>query len=69
MSLLYSIKVWQISDLYAEYTYLNAHTSTITCVDVMPKNDWIFGSTSLDCEAILWDLRQPKPSSCNFHTY
>ncbi|KAG8039889.1 hypothetical protein G9C98_000618 [Cotesia typhae] len=39
-------------------------TSTITCVDVMPKNDWIFGSTSLDCEAILWDLRQPKPSSC-----
>ncbi|KAH0550604.1 methylosome protein 50-like [Cotesia glomerata] len=58
------MKVWQISDLYAEYTYLNAHTSTITCVDVMPKNDWICGSTSLDCEAILWDLRQPKPSSC-----
>ncbi|XP_057342023.1 methylosome protein 50-like [Microplitis mediator] len=58
------IKVWQISDLLAEYSFLNAHTNSITCVDVMPKNDWIFGSTSLDCQAFIWDLRQSKPATC-----
>ena len=58
-----SIKVWDIVEgLLSTYSFNSAHRDTITCVDVQPGNNSVFASTSLDCEALTWDIRQSKPA-------
>ncbi|XP_011308811.1 methylosome protein 50-like [Fopius arisanus] len=56
------LKVWETSTLMVEYTYQLAHTAIITSVDVLSKSNSVFMSTSLDSEAVLWDVRTPKPA-------
>lgn len=62
MFVLYSIKVWDISELMATQSFNSAHIDAITCVDVKPESNTEFVSTSMDCEGLLWDLRQGKPA-------
>lgn len=59
----HSIKLWEASELVAEHSYSFAHTNIITSVDVKPASDSIFISTSLDCEAVVWDVRESKPAT------
>ncbi|XP_006565157.2 methylosome protein 50 isoform X2 [Apis mellifera] len=56
------IKIWDISELMATYSFGFAHTDTITCIDVKPESNSEFASTSSDCEALMWDIRQSKPA-------
>ncbi|KAK9308694.1 hypothetical protein QLX08_001416 [Tetragonisca angustula] len=56
------IKVWDISELMATYSFGFAHTDIITCVDAKPESDTEFVSTSYDCEALMWDIRLSKPA-------
>lgn len=56
------LKVWDIAELIATHSYGTAHTEIITCVDTQPKSDAIFASTSLDGEALVWDIRESKPA-------
>ncbi|XP_076619515.1 methylosome protein WDR77 [Colletes latitarsis] len=58
----YCIKVWDITELIATYSFPCAHENAVTCVDVRPRSNTTFVSTSLDCEALMWDLRQSKPA-------
>ena len=58
----YCIKVWDIAELLATYSFGFAHTDIVTCVDAQPGSNTTFVSTSLDCEALLWDVRQAKPA-------
>lgn len=46
----------------ATYSFGFAHTDTITCIDVKPESNTEFASTSSDCEALMWDIRQSKPA-------
>ncbi|KAK0090999.1 hypothetical protein PV326_003889 [Microctonus aethiopoides] len=59
----YCIKLWEASELVAEHSYSFAHTNIITSVDVKPASDSVFISTSLDCEAVVWDVRESKPAT------
>ncbi|XP_043261819.1 methylosome protein 50-like [Colletes gigas] len=58
----YCIKVWDITELITTYSFPYAHENAVTCVDVQPRSNTTFVSTSLDCEALMWDLRQSKPA-------
>ena len=65
--LFHSIKVWDISELMATYSFGFAHTDIITCVDAKPESDTEFVSTSYDCEALMWDIRLSKPAQSNLN--
>ncbi|XP_015117051.1 methylosome protein 50 [Diachasma alloeum] len=56
------LKVWETSTMLAEHSYQTAHIAIITSVDVLSKSDTVFVSTSLDSEAVIWDVRTPKPA-------
>ncbi|KOC67425.1 Methylosome protein 50 [Habropoda laboriosa] len=56
------IKVWDVTELMVTQSFDYAHIDTVTCVDVKPKSNTEFASTSSDCEALLWDIRQIKPA-------
>ncbi|XP_054013340.1 methylosome protein 50-like isoform X1 [Hylaeus anthracinus] len=56
------IKVWNIAELIAMHSYHYAHQNAVTSIDVQPRSNSIFVSTSLDCEALMWDIRQAKPA-------
>ncbi|XP_076646990.1 methylosome protein WDR77 isoform X2 [Halictus rubicundus] len=58
----YCIKVWDTAELIATHSFSFAHTDIVTSVDVQPKSTTTFVSTSLDCEALMWDIRQPNPA-------
>ncbi|OAD58533.1 Methylosome protein 50 [Eufriesea mexicana] len=58
------IKIWNISELMATYSFGFAHTDTVTCVDVKPGSNSEFVSTSSDCKALIWDTRLQKPAQC-----
>lgn len=58
----YCIKVWDLEELITQKSFGFAHTDIITSVDVQPRSDTTFVSTSLDCEALIWDIRQSKPA-------
>ncbi|KZC12058.1 PREDICTED: methylosome protein 50-like [Dufourea novaeangliae] len=58
----YCIKVWDIEELIATHSFGFAHTDIVTCVNVQPRNSSVFVSTSFDCEALMWDIRQSKPA-------
>lgn len=61
--LFFSIKVWNVTeDLKSMYSYNSAHCDTITCVSAQPKSDSIFASTSVDSNALTWDIRKAKPA-------
>lgn len=60
------LKVWDVEDLVATYTYSFAHTDIITSTDVKPMCSSEFISTSLDGESLLWDIRRAKPAQCIF---
>ena len=58
-----SIKVWDIAEgLLSIHSFNFAHKDTITCVDAKPDNNSVFATTSLDCEALIWDIRKSKPA-------
>ncbi|XP_034937934.1 methylosome protein 50-like [Chelonus insularis] len=59
----YCIKVWHAAELLAENSFSSCHTGIITSVDVMPKSDSVFASTSLDCDALIWDIKQSTPAT------
>lgn len=42
--------------------YANAHTYSVTCVAVDPIGDSKFVSTSVDGEAMIWDIKDPRPA-------
>jgi len=56
------LKVWNLTDLIAEYSFNGAHRNIISCVDARPKSDDTFASSSLDGEAVMWDVRKEKPA-------
>ncbi|XP_063979314.1 methylosome protein WDR77-like [Diachasmimorpha longicaudata] len=56
------LKVWEVSSMLAVHSYQTAHIAIITSVDVLSKSDSSFVSTSLDSEAVIWDVRIPKPA-------
>lgn len=56
------IKIWDISELIATYSFNFAHTDLITCVNVKPGSNTEFVSTSYDCEALMWDVRLTRPA-------
>lgn len=56
------IKVWDLEELCATHSFAFAHTDIVTCVDTHPNCDSVFMSVSLDCEALMWDVRQSKPA-------
>ncbi|XP_043463499.1 methylosome protein 50-like [Leptopilina heterotoma] len=57
------IKVWNVTeDLKSMYSYNSAHCDTITCVSAQAKSDSIFASTSMDSDALIWDIRKEKPA-------
>ncbi|XP_078040859.1 methylosome protein WDR77 [Augochlora pura] len=58
----YCIKVWDTTELLATHSFGFAHTDIVTAVDAQPKSNTTFVSTSLDCEALLWDIRQSNPA-------
>ncbi|XP_031826177.1 methylosome protein WDR77 [Nomia melanderi] len=58
----YCIKVWDTAELMAIHSFSFAHTDIITSVDAQPRNNTTFVSTSLDCEALIWDIRQSNPA-------
>lgn len=58
----YCIKVWDLEELLTQKSFGFAHTDIITSIDVQPKSDTTFISVSLDCEALIWDIRQSKPA-------
>ncbi|XP_033340350.2 methylosome protein WDR77 [Megalopta genalis] len=58
----YCIKVWDTAELLATHSFSFAHTDIVTSVDVQPKSSSTFVSTSLDCEALIWDIRQSEPA-------
>ncbi|KAL6255216.1 hypothetical protein P5V15_013554 [Pogonomyrmex californicus] len=60
------LKIWDVEDLITTYSYSYAHTDVITSIDVNPICDSIFTSVSLDCESLLWDIRQAKPATYIF---
>ncbi|KAL6429327.1 hypothetical protein ACFW04_008199 [Cataglyphis niger] len=60
------LKVWDVEDLVATYSYSFAHTDIITSTDVKPMCSSEFISTSLDGELLLWDIRRAKPAHCIF---
>lgn len=62
----YCLKVWDIEDLVATYSYSFAHTDIITSTDVKPMSSSEFISTSLDGESLLWDVRRAEPAHCIF---
>lgn len=62
-----SLKVWDVEDLIATYSYSFAHTDIITGTDVKAMCTSIFASTSLDGESLLWDVRRAKPAHCIYH--
>ncbi|XP_012218216.1 methylosome protein WDR77 [Linepithema humile] len=60
------LKVWDVEDLIATYSYSFAHTDVITSTDVKAMSTSVFVSTSLDGESLLWDVRRAKPAHCIF---
>ncbi|KYQ50976.1 Methylosome protein 50 [Trachymyrmex zeteki] len=60
------LKMWDVEDLIATYSYSFAHLDIITGTDVKPMCSSIFVSVSLDSESLLWDIRRAKPASCIF---
>lgn len=59
-----SIKVWDVEDLIATYSYNYAHTRPITSTDVKPMCNSIFVSAASSGDALLWDIRRSKPAHC-----
>ncbi|XP_011171350.3 methylosome protein 50 [Solenopsis invicta] len=60
------LKVWDVEDLIATYSYHSAHLDVITSTDVKPNSNSIFVSASLDSESLVWDFRLQEPASCIF---
>ncbi|XP_036144115.1 methylosome protein 50-like isoform X2 [Monomorium pharaonis] len=60
------LKIWDVEDLIATYSYSFAHTDIITSIDVKPMCNSIFVSVSLDSESLLWDYRLHQPANCIF---
>lgn len=58
----YCIKVWDTAELIATHSFSFAHTDVVTSIDVQPRSTTTFVSTSLDCEALIWDIRQQNPA-------
>ncbi|XP_076287392.1 methylosome protein WDR77 [Lasioglossum baleicum] len=58
----YCIKVWDTAELIATLSFSFAHTDIVTSIDVQPRSTTTFVSTSLDCEALIWDIRQQNPA-------
>ena len=56
------LKVWDLSELLVTHSFGYAHIDVVTCVDAQPKSTTAFVSTSSDCEALMWDIRQSKPA-------
>ncbi|XP_012143668.1 methylosome protein WDR77 isoform X2 [Megachile rotundata] len=56
------LKVWDLVELIVTYSFGYAQTDVITCVHVQPQSTTTFASTSLDGEALMWDIRQSKPA-------
>ncbi|XP_066590331.1 methylosome protein WDR77-like [Prorops nasuta] len=58
----YCIKIWNVSELLSVNTFQFAHTNIVTSVDTKPNSNSTFVSTSLDQEALIWDIRLPLPA-------
>lgn len=57
------IIVWDMAEgLGSTCSYNSAHKDTVTCVDAQPRSNSIFTSTSIDGDALTWDIRKPKPA-------
>ncbi|XP_011494723.1 PREDICTED: methylosome protein 50-like [Ceratosolen solmsi marchali] len=56
------IKVWDMTEIIAIYSFNQAQTDIITSTEVQVDSDAVFLSTSMDCEALLWDIRKSKPA-------
>jgi len=57
-----SIKVWDTTEMITTASFNQAQANAITSVAVQPESDSVFVSTSLDSEALIWDIRDPKPA-------
>ncbi|KAJ8666947.1 hypothetical protein QAD02_008609 [Eretmocerus hayati] len=56
------IKVWDAAEMIATSSFHQAQTDIVTCVETQPNSNSVFVSTSMDCEALLWDVRKFKPA-------
>ncbi|XP_020292904.1 methylosome protein 50-like isoform X2 [Pseudomyrmex gracilis] len=59
-----SIRIWDMNDDFnLTHNYANAHTYSVTCVAVDPRGDLRFASTSVDGDAIIWDIKDSRPAT------
>jgi methylosome protein 50 len=51
-----------MAEIITTYSFHQAQTDIITSVETQFGSDAVFLSTSMDCEALLWDIRKTKPA-------
>ncbi|XP_014210089.1 methylosome protein 50-like [Copidosoma floridanum] len=58
-----NIKIWDTTEMITTLSFNQAQTNVITGIAAQFESDTVFVSTSLDSEALLWDIRDPKPAT------
>ncbi|XP_058791274.1 methylosome protein WDR77-like [Phymastichus coffea] len=56
------IKIWDTTEILATTFFNQAQTDIITCVQTQVNSNSVFLSTSMDHEALIWDIRKTKPA-------
>lgn len=59
-----SIRVWDNETSLVTRVLSPAHSQQVTSLSPHPANDHLFLSAGMDGNVLLWDLRCPKPASC-----
>lgn len=64
-----SLKIWEVDEFIPVHSYDTAHARKITSIDVMPKSETVFLSTSMDHTVSIWDSNKSTTPAQGIHQF